>query len=185
MGPSRARPPPAGFEGAAQLEGEPDAGPAAGHVVVQVAVQPLELRVEVGGQGDEQDLGVERGQVEGPGHPPEAKVRTGGLGAVGGGLDRGQQLVGRQQLVGGARLSGGSVGEERQPGAGEQPVDLRVGGVQAPEAVARVRVVAAPPPHRHPDALLQHRQPSQQMRDRRVAGQCLVCLLPVCVSLEG
>ena len=86
-------------EGAAQLEGEPDAGPAAGDVVVQVAVQALELRVEVGGQGDEQDLGVEGGEVEGPGEAAEAQVGTAGFGGVGAGLDGGEQLDGGQQLV--------------------------------------------------------------------------------------
>ena len=116
-------------QGAAQLEGEPDAGPPAGDVVVQVAVQALELRVEVGRQGHEQDLGVEGGEVEGPGQAAEAEVGSAGLGGVGTCFDPVQQLDGGHQLV---RVAGGTlVGEQRQPGPGQQPVDLRVGGVQA------------------------------------------------------
>ena len=45
---------------AAQLEGQPDAGPAAGDVVVQVPVEALEPGVEVGRQRHQQELGVER-----------------------------------------------------------------------------------------------------------------------------
>ena len=158
-------------EGAAQLEGEPDAGPAAGDVVVQVAVQALELGVEVGGQGDEQDLDVEGDEVEGAGEAAEAQVGTTGFGGVGAGLDCGEQLDGGQQLVvGPARGTLTLVGEERQPRPGQQPVDLGVGGVQAPEAVARIGVVAPPPPRRHPDPFLHHRQASEQVPDRGGVG---------------
>ncbi len=50
---------------AAQVQGESDGGPAAADVVVEVAVEGLEGAVQVGGEGDEEEGGVEVGQAEG------------------------------------------------------------------------------------------------------------------------
>ncbi len=60
---------------AGKLEREPDARAAARDVVVQVAVEPLEPGVEVGGEGDQQQLDVERLELEGPGERAQAQVR--------------------------------------------------------------------------------------------------------------
>jgi hypothetical protein len=60
--PRRPEPRPAGARRAActdQLQGKADARPAARDVIVEVAVQPLEARVEVRRQRDEQELHVE------------------------------------------------------------------------------------------------------------------------------
>ena len=48
----------------AQVERRPDGGPAPADVVVEVPVQRLEGAVQVGGEGDEQDPGVQLGEPE-------------------------------------------------------------------------------------------------------------------------
>ena len=82
-GPSRARPGPEPSPAPGQLEGQADAGPAPRDVVVEVAVEPLEARVEVRSQGDEEELHVERLEVEGPGEPAEPQLGAGRLRGVG------------------------------------------------------------------------------------------------------
>ncbi len=54
-----------GRPGGADLQGQPDRGPAPGDVVVEVAVEPLEPGVEVRDERGEQDLDVEVGQAAG------------------------------------------------------------------------------------------------------------------------
>ena len=156
-------------EGAAQLQGQADAGPAAGDVVVQVPVEALEPGVDVGGEGHQEEVGVEVGEVEGEGQAAEAQVGARGLGDVGGGLDRGQQGLRAAAAVAVA------VGrEERQAGPGQEPVDLGVGRVEAPEAVVGIGVVAPSAGDPGADPRLHHRQPTQQVPDRRVDGRTWV-----------
>ncbi|GDY71733.1 hypothetical protein SAV31267_012180 [Streptomyces avermitilis] len=63
---------------AAQVEGEPGAGPTAADVVVEVAVQRLEGAVEVRREGDEQDPDVQLGQPESPGEQAQPVARLPG-----------------------------------------------------------------------------------------------------------
>ena len=67
-----------GRPGGAELQGQPDRGPAPGDVVVEVAVEPLEPGVEVRDERDEQDLDVEVGQAAGLLQRPQPR-RAGGL----------------------------------------------------------------------------------------------------------
>jgi len=57
----------AGHRLAAQLQRQPDGGPAPGHVVVEVAVQPLEPGVDIRGQRHQQQLDVQPGEPEAAG----------------------------------------------------------------------------------------------------------------------
>ena len=61
---------------AGQLQGQPDRGAAPGHVVVEVAVQPLEPAVQIRQQGDHQQLDVQRSQTGGPGEPPQPQAAS-------------------------------------------------------------------------------------------------------------
>ena len=44
---------------AQQVEGEVDAGPSARHVVLEIGVEPLVARIELGGQRNEQHVGID------------------------------------------------------------------------------------------------------------------------------
>ena len=59
--------------GAGELECEPDAGATARHVVVEVAVEALEARVDVGGEGDEQQVHVDGLELETRREAPEPR----------------------------------------------------------------------------------------------------------------
>ena len=72
---------------AAQLQREADARAAARHVVVEVAVEPLEPRVEVRGERDEEQLDVHGVERERPREVPQADRRAGGLRLGGVGLE--------------------------------------------------------------------------------------------------
>ena len=87
--------------------------------------------------------------------PRRRTIAPGPLGLVRARLDRITQV--RDRLV-------GLRGHQRADGPVEQPVHLLVGDVQAAEPVARVGVDGAPPVHRRADALLDQRQPAQEVR---------------------
>jgi hypothetical protein len=65
----------------AQRQSEADGGAAPGDVVVEVAVERLEPVVEVGEEGDEQDLHIEVGEVEIGGQAAQPGGWVGGVGA--------------------------------------------------------------------------------------------------------
>ena len=141
---------------ARQLEPEADGGPTAGHVVVQVAVQAFEADVEVGSQGDEQEVHVEGVEAAGPGQSAQPQFGPAILYLVGLVLDR---------------LEGGSVvplDQTRCRPAGEQLLDVLVRDVQAAERILRGRVVPAPVGDQRPDPRLDDADPSQQVGRRRL-----------------
>ena len=132
-----------------QLEGQPDAGAAPRHVVVEVAVEALEPGVEVRRQRHQQELQVQELQVERARQAPEPKVRAGRLGGVGFVLHRGEVLG-----PCGARVRP----QERAVPAAEEMVHLGVRDVQAAEPVLGVRVAAAPPLDGRPDPVCDEAQ---------------------------
>ena len=75
----------------AQLEPESDAGAAPGDVILQIAVEALEARVDVRGHRDQEQLDVDFVQIEGAGQAAQPKVGTDLLG----GVSRGLGLVAR------------------------------------------------------------------------------------------
>jgi hypothetical protein len=121
----------------AQLKGQAGGGPAAAEVVVEVAVEPLESRVEVGRHRDEQQFHIERGQAE-----------------------RGGQFVqdrpgrGRDPVTGDGARRGGLV---------EDPLDLLGREVLAPVRVVRVGVDGAARGHRLAHPLLDEPQPRPEV----------------------
>ena len=58
---------------AEQVKGQINAGPAAGHMVLQVGIEPLVAPVQFGGQGDEQHIQVKQGQAVGSLQPGQAR----------------------------------------------------------------------------------------------------------------
>src|SRR5438876_787325 len=66
-----------GSEGrAAQVKGQSNAGSSAGDVVVEIGVEALEARIEVGGEGDEEQFDVKAVEPERAGEPPEPEGAT-------------------------------------------------------------------------------------------------------------
>ena len=124
-------------------------GPAPGHVVVQVAVEPLEPAVEVGQQGDQQELDVEAVRPA-PGRAgAAASSRAGRLRRVGRPLDRSARVRRRPS--------------RRGRRAGQQPVDRLVGEVEPAERVVGRRVVAPALLDQRPDPVLDQRRPAEQV----------------------
>ena len=126
-----------------QLQGQPDARPTTGHVVVEVAVEPLEAAVQVGHQGRDQEPQLEgrERRIAGQGHQ-------------------------RSRIVD-DRQVGAEVGVRLE--AGQQPLDRLVVDVQPTERVVRSRVVGPSVLDREAHASLDVLQPSQQLlvRTRR------------------
>ena len=155
----RAAPP----AGSAQLERETDARPPPRDVVVEVAVQPLEPRVEVRREGDEEQLDVER-----------RRARRSGRAAAAGASRRPPRRPRRpaparpasrpMPLTGGAGTSG-------PRGASSSASTCGSRDVQAAEAVVRVGVVRAPTIDGGADARLDQRQPGAEVRERRIGGR--------------
>ena len=144
---------------ARQLDGEARAGPAARDVVVEVAVQPLEARVEIRRERDQQQLDVVRVQLERASEAAQPDIATCGLRFVGRPVE-GREGVHRR---GGPRLL-----DQPDARAGKQAVDLGVGDVQATEAVAGIWIVDAAPVHGRADARLDDGQPPEKVGERRV-----------------
>ena len=142
---------------ARELEREADARAAARHVVVQIAVEPLETRVDVRRERHEQQLDVDRSEREGPGEPAQAHVLAALLGLVGRALDLREEL--RAGLGGGVPLV-----------RGEQPLDVVLREVEPAERVVRVRVAGAARGHGGTHARLDDPEPAEEMRERRVGG---------------
>ncbi len=138
-----------GRGGAAQLERQADLGAAAGDVVVEVGIEALEARVQVGRERDQQQVEVERVEAEAARQPAQAQFGAGPLGAPGGHLDRG----GRR----------GRDGRRARRSGVEQPVDLLVGEVEAAEGVVGTGVGLAAQRHRGPHRRLHQRQPPAQV----------------------
>ncbi len=121
----------------AQLQGEPDGGPAARQVVVEVAVEPLEPRVQIGCHRDQEQVHVQRRQPEPPGQP-------------------GQDGPGR-------RLPGLMPGHV-EPSRLVQHARRRLGGeVLPPVRVVGIGITGPPPGHRPPHPLLDRPQPHPQV----------------------
>ena len=115
----------------------PGARPAARDVVVEVAVEALEARLEVGRQGDEEQLDVEAVRPK-----PRARRRRRMVAPASSAASAQRLEVGRGRV----RLpSGGGATGAAGGGPVEQAVDLGLRDVQAPEAVGRVGVVGPPP----------------------------------------
>ena len=103
-------------------------------VVVEVAVEPLEPGVEVGGERDEQQLDVDRLELEGSqARRRQPQVGAGGLGGVRLRLDPAQHAS-RDRRRQAARR------------AGEQAVDLLVRDVEAAERIVGVGSTTPPAP---------------------------------------
>ncbi len=143
---------------AAQLDREADARAPPRDVVVEVAVQPLEPRVEVGGEGDQQQLGVHGLERERPGELAQPQARALRLRRLRARLERraepGRRLVGLRR-------------HQRPARPVQQPVHLLVGDVQAAEAVARIGVRGAPAVDGGAHAALDQGQAAQQVGERR------------------
>ncbi len=150
-GPRRGR----GRRDAAHREREAHRGPAPGHVVVEVAVEPLEAGVEVGGERDEEQFDVELGEPGGALQPAQPGAPAGGLG---GGLGR---------LGGGGS---GPVGVRLAGGWREEPVDVLLGQVQPAERVVRGRVLGPAELHEGPHPVLDEGEPGGQVRRLGLRG---------------
>jgi hypothetical protein len=116
----------------AELEREPDAGPPPGHVVVEVAVEPLEPVVDVGGDGHEEEVLV--GAVEAA-VTCERDQAQDGPGRLRGGPD----LVAAAPYLGGGRRGRGA-GER----LGQHAVDVLVADVEAAEGIVEAGVERPP-----------------------------------------
>ncbi len=141
----------------AQLQGEPGGGPAAAHVVVEVAVERLDAPVHVRGEGDQQEGGVQAGESRPQGQPGQAVAGR----AVRVGPGRDGARGGRAGLL-------GALGLFLRPPPVQQLPRRLVGDVQPAQRVLGRRVACRPSRHqgRHPVA--QYGQPGQQRRCRRV-----------------
>ncbi len=145
----------------AQLQGEADGGAAAGQVVVEVAVQPLEPGVDVGGQRDQQEFGVQRREAEALGQSGEpAALREGRRPHV----SRRPVPVRRYgaERVAGLQDAGGGLGGE----------------VLAPVGVVGVRVDGPAGGDGLADPLLDAAEPFPELPDRSrvvLSGELLWC----------
>ena len=141
----------------AQLERKTRASPTSRDVVVQVRVEPLEARVEVGRQSDDQDLDVKPIELEARREPPQPEIRPVGVGEVRAGLDAGQRLLELRRRTG-----------VDPHGTGEQLIDLRLRDVQAAEPVVGVGIGGPATVDSGTHASLDDRQPAVQVRQGRV-----------------
>ena len=98
--------------GAAQLERQPGARPPPRDVVVEVAVEPLEPRIEVRSERDEEQLDVVRVQPERSREPAQPEVRAGALGGVSVAFHRRERRGRRRVDV---------LGTQRPPGPARRP----------------------------------------------------------------
>ena len=141
-----------GRPGGADLQRQADRGPAPGDVVVEVAVEPLEARVEVRDERGEQDLDVEVGQ---PARALQLAEPGRGPGGRTGLLDLAHRLVVARRAGGAGR---------------EQPVDVVVGQVEPAERVVRRRVVAPAVLDHRPHPGLDQRDPGEQVPEPDAGG---------------
>ncbi len=142
----------------AQFEGQPDGRPAAGQVVVEVAVELFEAGVEVGGEGHQQDVEVHREQPEGVDEPGEPRT----------GRRRGPVPEGRTTA---RSAAGGRTTAVHRGGGRQDPVHRLRAEVLAPVRVVRVRVLGPALAHRGADPLL---DPVQALPELPGPGRCPV-----------
>ncbi len=148
---------PVGGEDAGQPESEPDAHPAAGDVVVEVAVVALEAVVDVGRHRRQEQLDVEVIELEALGELAQAEPGAARLGGIG------------RRFHVDPPLAGDVLGHPH-PLVAEQGVDLLVAQVEAEERVLRRAVdgAASTDNRRHPQP--DDVQPAEQVGDGRVPG---------------
>lgn len=142
----------------AEFQGQADGGAAAGEVVVEVAVQPLEPGVDVRGEGDQQEVDVRRGEAEASGQLTDSAAAF-----------RAGRFPGRFPVP--VRRYG------RERVAGLQDAVRGLGGeVLPPVGVVGVRVDGPAGGDGFPDALLDLAEP---LPERLHVGQftCLLSLL--------
>ena len=140
-----------------KLQGEPRAGPASRHIVVEVREESLEARVEIRGECNEEDVEIDLVEAEGSPQPTDTKVFAPSE-------RRGRLLV--ESCA--CRLD---LRRRRhfQPRRGpEELVDLGVGDVQPPETIVRIRVSCPAPLDGPADASLEDGEPIEQVGERRI-----------------
>lgn len=138
----------------AQAQRQSDGRAAAGDVVVQVAVERLEAVVEIRYERDEEDLGVEGGEVEFGCQGRESGVFCRCLA----GFRRGVRYAVRHGIREGAGLV-----------LVQQPGDVLVREVEAAKGVVRVRIGELPGLDRPSDALLHRYRAGEKVAQVRVA----------------
>ena len=148
----------------AQLEAQADGGPAAGHVIVEVAVQALEAAVEVGRQGDQQQIHVEIVEPGPLGQAAQPDRRSGRL-------DPGGRILQDGQVGGVGPLDRPSDGR-RRPAGGRR---ARQRGTGPRKGSSGRRVVPAAVGDQGPDPASRRSEAGQQVgrrRDRRRRRRC-------------
>jgi len=144
---------------APKLQRQAHARAATRDVVVEVPEEAFETWVEVGSQGNQQQLEVDWLEVERAGEVQQPDPCTGRHCLRGPVVELGQQR-GRSIVRRGRH--------ERAVGACKESVHLRIGDVETPEAVLGIRVRGTAAFHGRADTCLQQAQAREQVRERRV-----------------
>lgn len=138
-----------------ELQGEPRAGPASRHIIVEVREQPLEARVEVRGECDEENVEVDLVEAEGSSQPANAKVFAQS--------ERRGRLLVESSACGLDLRRRRRVQPRRVP---QELVDLGVGDVEPTEAIVRIRVSCPAPLDGPADACLEDGESIEQVGER-------------------